>query len=303
MSSAALAAPKRGLSQDPPERFVLMPGDVIDVTTVSTETEEHTELIVDAAGFVRLPLVGEVKVGALGLGPAAALIQEQLRRFDKLATVQIKLNEAKGQRVTSLGAVAQPGAVSLIPGMRLADVIALSGGPAVRTDAEGQAWPLADLANASVYRQGYRLPVDVNKALRGHKSHNVLMRAGDSVFVPPLRLLDVSVLGAVGGATAVPYRPGLRLTQALAMAGGPTIDADLGDLRLLRREAEGTRVYHARLDSIVSGQASDIAMQPGDVLYVTDHPIADFGEVLDRLGPLMSMSVSALFLALAIAAN
>jgi polysaccharide biosynthesis/export protein len=109
-----------------------------------------------------------------------------------------------------------------------------------------------------------------------------------SLFVPSVRLGHVAVLGLVGQPKSFPFRPGLRLTEALALAGGTTADADGGDLRIIRGDRTSPRVYVASLSAIVAGESPDVELQAGDVVFVTEHWFATATNVLNRLAPLLT---------------
>ena len=90
--------------------------------------------------------------------------------------------------------------------------------------------------------------------------------------MPPALGSNISVLGQVGTPQVFPHRAGLRLTQALALAGGVTVGADKGDIRVIRGKLDAPRVYTASLSDMVDGDTHDVLLAPGDIIFVTDHP-------------------------------
>jgi len=287
--------PPPGLAEDPPQPLTLYPGDVLRVTTVSEQTTIMEGLIVDEMGRIHLPLAGDVEVGHLPIGEAEQRVQTELQRFDRFVQATITLAFPAGHRASVLGAVTTPGQVQVTPGLRLADLIALAGGPLSQAtqgqSLEGQR-PLADLAGARLYRNGTALPVSVEAAMRGEPRHNVRVRPGDHLYIPPRILNRVAVLGAVNRGNAYAHRPGLRLTEALSLAGGLTLEGDSRDIHIIRGDFSAPQVYVTSLYDIRDGDSYDVVLEPGDIVYVTDTWIAEVGEVLDRLGPLISMAVT-----------
>jgi polysaccharide export outer membrane protein len=283
-----------GLDHDPPRPLTLHAGDIVTVTTVSQETAKFEGLVVDETGRIHVPLAGDVEVGNIPLSQAEERLQETLQTFDRFVRVTITVTDPAGQRATVLGAVANPGQVQVPPGLRLADLVARVGGPLTATGGEGVPVHrmLADLGGARLYREGELVPVSLERALRGDPRHNVRIRAGDHLYVPARPLDRLVVLGAVNAGSVLPHREGIRLTEALAQAGGVTIDADIADIRVIRGDLASPTVYEASLDDIKDGDSHDVVLEPGDIVYVTDHWIADFGEVLDRLGPILSTAVT-----------
>jgi polysaccharide export outer membrane protein len=284
---------KPGLESDPPQPLTVYPGDVVSVTKVSQQTETITQLTVDETGTIHLPLGGDVEVGGRTLSEAESRIEKALRDFDKFVEVSLAITNATGHQATVLGAVKNPGQVALSPGMRLADLVAQVGGPLTRVDEErGEYRNLADLERARLYRDGRVVPVSLPAALRGKPKHNIRIRPGDHLYIPPENFDRITVLGAVNNSRTFRFREGLRLTEALATAGGTTIDADHGDIRIVRGDLANPNVYRTSLDALVAGDGPDVRLHPGDVVFVTDHWIADVGEVFDRLGPLFSTVMS-----------
>lgn len=277
-----------GIADDRPVGLLLYPGDVLNVELASTQTQTVAGLVVDGLGKIHLPLIGDVQVGGLSLTDAENAIKTEAQRFDRLVQVNVVLTAAAGHRVVVLGAVNTPGALLLPPGARVADVIALAGGPRVATTDVG-----ADLEASRVVRAGAALPINLAKAVAGDPLHNVYLRPGDHVYVAFAHASLVSVLGAVGGARALPFHEGLRLTEALALAGGINSEGDKSDVRVIRGPLSAPRVYTASLREIVAGDTHDVALHPGDVVYVTEHWLGDAGEVVGLVAPFLSIGLSA----------
>lgn len=288
----AQVAEPEGIEEDPARPTILAPGDIVTIRLVSQETQELVGLVVDATNKVHVPLAGDVEIGGVGITEAEARLEEAMQRFDRFVRVNVIVTDPAGQRASVIGAVQTPGNYTVRPGMRLADLVALAGGPLRQVTMEGDYVALADLGGARVYRNGEVLPINVDRALRGEPRHNVRVQAGDHVHIPPRIQNRIAIFGAVGDAGLFTFRDDLRLTEAIALAGGLTIDADDGDVRVIRGDLRNPRVYWASIEDIVDGQAHDVALQPGDIVFVTDHWIADFGEVLSRLSPILSAGVT-----------
>ncbi len=289
-----------GLPNDQPVPLVLYPGDVVRIETVSTTTEVRDGIVVDATGRIHVALAGDISVAGLGISEAEAKIQKALQPFDSAVHVNLQLTEPAGQRVTVIGAVTTQGRIPLVPGARLADVIAAAGGPST-SEVAGEPVMVADIRSGVLMRKNKRVPISMSKALRGDPLHNVFVHPGDHIYIPPARGGTISVLGMTGsGGTVFPYRNGLRLTEALSLAEGITPGGDRTDIRVIRGPLTQPRIYQTDLKKIVNGESHDVALHPGDVIYVTDHPLEDFSEVMEALGPIITFSVALATLALAI---
>ncbi len=282
-----------GLANDrlPPD--VLMPGDVVDVQIISLDTDEITGLIVGADGSIPVGPAGHIKVAGLSLADATKRLREALRNYDRFSEPILKLARPDGRRVTVVGAVERPGVYTVSPGLRLADAVALGGGPRNALH-EGDVFVDADLRAARILRDGKALPVSLARALQGDARHNVYIHPGDLIWLPSTSNQRVSVLGEVKRPASLRYRPGFRLSEALAAAGGATKDADDADIRIVRGPLSRPRVYRASLAHLVDGRRPDVELAPGDIVFVTEHWFASATEVLRRLSPLLiAMGVAA----------
>jgi len=76
----------------------------------------------------------------------------------------------------------------------------------------------------------------------------------------------IQLLGAVAHPGPVPYAPGITLTCALRLVGGPTMFAS--GLANLTRIRDGA--YIVPLRQIIDGDAPDMELAPGDVIVVRE---------------------------------
>jgi polysaccharide export outer membrane protein len=299
------SAPERitptGMTDDPAQALKLLPGDIIQLTTVSADTTIYDGLIVDSRGNVHVPLAGDVNVGGMDLSKAEKRIESALRRYDRFVRVTVIIKAFEGHTATVLGAVAAPGRFQVNPGMRLADLLADAGGPAIAQGAQQQILTIAgNLDLARLVREGKTLPVSVPLAMKGHPDHNVRVRAGDQLYVPPGTEMLIMVLGDVGNPQPIAFREGLRLSEALARAGGmDTNRGDRKDIRIVRGPLREPRVYTTNFKAITSGDATDVVLAPGDIVYVTKTWYASTADVLNAISPIISLANSFAILAVA----
>ncbi len=289
----------RGLTSDPPEALALLPGDVVRLTTVSAQTDVYEGLIVDAKGQLHVPLAGDVQVGGLPLSEAERTIEGRLRRYDRFVRANVTITALNGHAAVVTGAVNQPGRIQVTPGMRLADLLAMAGGP--RTG-EVNLIPslLGNIELARLVRDGETVPVSLPLARKGDPKHNIRVRAGDQLFVPPVTDQLIMVLGEVRRPQPVAYRQGISLTEVLARSGG--IDNSRGDrkdIRIVRGPLREPRVYTTNLKSLSSGGATDVILAPGDIIYVSRAWYASTADVLNAISPILSLANSVAILAVA----
>jgi polysaccharide export outer membrane protein len=244
------------------ESLRIGPGDQIHVTVIdSPELDQHPR--VTDAGEVPLVGVGAVKIAGLTPGEAATAIHDKLIAAHYLnhPEVTVAVEQYATQTVSVLGQVRASGAYPIGTARPVLDVLALAGG-------------LNEIAdrNIIIERRGdpdhpvrYNLTNDGAVAVRT----SVLVYPGDTVMVPKAGI--VYVLGDVnrpGGIVMDNNSSELTLLQALARAGGVARTAKQGHAKLLRKDATGYHETQLSLGEIQKGKQQDIALAPGDVLYV-----------------------------------
>lgn len=287
----ATPTPRPGLDEGEEEGpEALQPGDVVVVRVVGEREQELRPTPIDRWGFVHLPLMGSVKVGGGSAVEAEERLQKALGRVDRFARVSLETVEMRGRQVSVLGAVERPGVIPLVGDVRLAAALAAAGG-ARSAAVEDRLVALGDLDGLRLVRKGKALPIEPRLAIEGDPRHNVRVRPGDVIYVPPATAQRVMVMGDVNRPRSLAFRPGMRLTEALTEAGGLTRSADAADVRIVRGGYAAPRVFVASPRDLFAGKAPDVRLAPGDVVFVTEHWLATAGQVIERLVPTTATAV------------
>ena len=299
----AFSAPEpmvlRGLESDPPEPLQLLPGDVVQLTTVSAKTQTFDGLIVDAMGQLHVPLAGDIQVGGKTLTEAEKAVERGLRNYDRFVRTNLIISALDGHSASAVGAVTKPGRIKVSPGMRLADLLAEAGG-AARAESQHIPTLVGNLDLARLVRGGETVPVSIQLATAGDPKHNIRVRPGDQLYVPPVTEMLIMVLGDVGTPQPVAYRNGIRLSEVLARAGGiDTARGDRKDIRIVRGPLREPQIYTTSFKQLTSGKSTDVELAPGDIIYVTKAWYASTADVLNALSPIIALANSFAILAVA----
>jgi polysaccharide export outer membrane protein len=275
-----------GLEEDAvAEAERLRPGDVLSVKYVGNKDVEPLHAMIDRGGAVHLPLVGDVILAERTMNEAERLVQDALRHYDKFSLASLELVDAKARVATVTGAVERPGNVPIIGDPHVTDVLGAVGGGKMVSVGTDRSVPFGDLEGARLMRNGVRVPIDVKLAMEGLPRHNVRVRPGDVIVVPPALDGRIIVLGHVAKPQTIAYRRGLRLLEILADCGGLSKDADSEDIRVLRGGYAHPKLYVANAKDVLAGRRPDVVLAPGDVIYVTEHWLGSVGDVLERVIP------------------
>lgn len=231
-------------------------GDAIRITVYQSPDLSLETRLTDT-GVISYPLLGRVSLAGLTPSEGEARIAEQLRKGDfvKNPQVSIVVTQVRANQVNVLGYVARPGRVPLdIAGMRLSEILALSGG--VTSDG-AESVLISGQRDGKPFSRTIDLPRIFTPEGRGD---DIVMQPGDSVWVD--RVPVVYLYGEVQRPGQVRMARGMSVMQALASAGGLTLRGTQRGLQLHRRGATGAV-------QTLSPGLND-TLRDGDVLYVQE---------------------------------
>jgi polysaccharide export outer membrane protein len=257
-----------GALQITPEDFdkiTLGPSFVIAVDVIGFEDLSHVERRLDAAGRIQMPMMGSISLAGLSLAKAEAAISGALVEHQVVVAppqVNIKVLEFPMKYINVVGEVRTPGRLQALFAKRLSDVLANAGGENYaagndieiqHTDSEGQT-----TSRHVAFAPG--LPTD--------PAQKTLVEPGDTVFVS--RAAAVYVLGAVSkpGGYLMVNNDFPNVMQALALAGGLSLDAAKEDWRIVRPTANGLEEIKVSLSHSGRLTAANTQLQLNDVLYI-----------------------------------
>ena len=182
-------------------------------------------------------------------------------------------------KINIVGQVHQPGVIPYRDNLTVFDAISDTGG-----FNDGS----ADLTNATLVHNGRTSPINLDPMLRhGDMAANITLAPGDQISIPEIAYRTV-VFGDVARPGTFAYKPGFRISDALSGVAGPTPQADLGKINVIRTDkVRGTQMVRVNFNKfLLNGDLSGNPMiQPGDSLYIPDkkRPLS-FEQVVGVLG-------------------
>jgi polysaccharide biosynthesis/export protein len=228
-----------------------------------------------SAGRVDLPDVGSVEVAGLTLEEARHLIQSRYREHIQDIEVFIQYRDRLSHKVELTGAVSIP----IIPvdgKRRLYEVLAVARVP-----------NNANFFKSYVLRDNEPLPIDMYKLMNlGDMSHNIVMHAGDKIFIASPSDTSVMVMGEVGSPRPVPLPYGfLSLREALVSAGGIPYTGNRDCIQVIRGGLQDPKIYVLSWDHIIHLPNDSLLLIPGDTVYVSEKPITQWNRFIEQLLP------------------
>ncbi|RYE81788.1 MAG: polysaccharide export protein EpsE [Oxalobacteraceae bacterium] len=232
-------------------------GDVIRVQ-VYQNPEMTLETRVSETGMISFPLLGNVRVGGLGIGAAEKLIADGLKsgNFVKQPQVTLTLLQVKGNQASVLGQVNRPGRYPIeTADMRLTDLLATAGGVATTG---GDLLVLSGVRNGKPFRQEIDLP-SVFSAEQ-NRTNDILILNGDVLWVERAPL--VYIYGEVQRPGPLRLERGMTIMQVLAAGGGLNQRGTDRGIRVHRKGPDGkVQVVQPAMDDNV---------RDGDVVFVKE---------------------------------
>lgn len=176
-----------------------------------------------------------------------------------------------------LGEVRNPGYYRLTQTLTVLDALALAGGPTTAADLSNATLSLRDGDAVST------VAVDLNRVLEQPFSAENYPLSGGEVLLVPKADRQVVVLGEVRSPGTYEFRPDGTLLDMIALAGGPTEEANLAEVTVTRAGLSGPVLHVVDLEAFLNNDRSqdNIKVAPRDVIYVpkAQRQIAVLGEV------------------------
>ena len=107
--------------------YRLSPGDVVDVEVYELKTVSGNATV-DAAGNIRMPLIGPVTANGLAVAQLRDLVAKKLEKYLQAPHVAVSLVSAVERTVTVEGDVTTPGVYVITPDVTLIQALALAKG-------------------------------------------------------------------------------------------------------------------------------------------------------------------------------
>ncbi len=244
--------------------YVLGTEDQIAISSASHPEINFTGVQVPPDGKINLLLLGQFSVPGKTIGQLQAEIIRRMHREGFLRpSVTVSLTNQRRQRVFMLNTDGTSGTVEITPGMRLSDILAMSGGMrAMRPE----------LTDATLSRLGVARPItlDLVSVVRDSNSQaNIEVKNGDTIRLMP-RVIEVSFVGSIvkPGVSKIPI--GSTLSEAMAIVGGPREKAALSRATI-KRASDGMIIPINLHDILIKGKpAPEVELREGDLILVPE---------------------------------
>lgn len=295
------AIARHAISQDR-----IYPGDILEVSLATGLEEQEPQswpLRVDVDGSVDVPLVGRVPVAGLELVEAERNIREASidREIYRRPHVAVVMKQRRTIQVRVVGEVETPGVVQVpAAGSDLLSALVAAGG--LTEDAgneieirhpnrapEGLAQNVVggEVALASFLDSPESPPrvvrLDLAELQRGEAPADLHVEDGSVVMVRKRQQQSVSIIGLVRRPDNydLPEDESLRLLDALALAGGPTVSV-ADKVRVIRHppDKEDPITIAVSVKRAKRLGKENLVLAPGDIVVVEETPVTMMVETI-----------------------
>jgi len=288
------------------EDYTLGRGDEISISFAG-RPELDAKRIIGPDGRVTLPPAGSIQVADRTREQAAEVIAASMSPFYTRLSVTVGVDKYTSNRVLLLGAVEHPGVINFDSPPTLLEVLTIGGGVSKLNQVNSIPGPAGLAAPArvssalpdrcAIYRGNDQVMwVDLKGLMdSGSALADLRLKRGDKVYVPSPSERYVSVLGQVSHPGALLFDNNTTLPKLLAEAGGVTVLAGRNpNIEVVSPSTGKTRVIPFK--ALLEPQSLDLTLKSGDIIFVTESGFNQFGYVLEKLSPLVTMFTTAALL-------
>ncbi len=207
-----------------PSDYVIGPGDELQIK-IWGQVEANLRVIVDRAGQIYIPQVGQVAVAGLHYGDLEESLKRDVSRIFKNFQLTANIGRLHSVQVIVVGNARYPGTYTISALSSLVNAIFASGGPA----------PQGSLRHIQLRRDSATITdFDFYDLLiKGDKSKDVRIQSGDVIYIPPVGPL-VAISGSVNTPAIYELKQNSTLNDLVEIAGDLSTVADTNKITIDR---------------------------------------------------------------------
>ncbi len=263
------------------QRLTLGPGDVLTFHLYGSPELTREKVPIGPDGRVSYLEAENINASGLTIDELRGRINAELGRYRRTPEAYITPDAYRSKKYYVLGTVVQKGVFYLDRPTTVVEAVARARG-FVTGVSRGDTVDATDFSHSFLERGGRRVPVDfAGLFLHGDLSQNVPLEPNDYLYFPPSGSGEIYVLGEVGAPGPVSYDPDVSAMSAIASRGGFTPKAWKARVLVVRQSLDHPVAFKVDIDAALAGNAPNLALQPGDLVYVANRPWIRAEEMLD----------------------
>ena len=246
-------------SEIDPDGYYLGPSDKLGLNIIGSDNKTYI-LSVTPTGEILIPQIGTINISGLTINESKKIIKKYVRNnaFSN-ATIELVLLNIRKFKLQIIGAVNNPGFITVSSVDRLTNIVAKAGG----------LHKYANEDSISIKREDSENIVSLRVFKKnGDLNSNPLLMESDVIFVPyqdefsylidntiTFKETSITVTGFVNKPSTLHYKIGYTVIEYIGFSGGVS---DMGSLKNVKIYRDGTVVYPSFNDIVL----------PGDQIYI-----------------------------------
>lgn len=296
------------------DKYLIAVGDVLEISVFGDEDTIVENTIVAPDGRIYYLFLDPVVAEGRTIEELRIELEERLSHMFLVPTVSIIPRVQSKNTVTVLGRVRKPGLYTLTQAVTIRQLLGYAGGLVIDPETlygegfgiggldgysyrggyrggyfatRGNNRNIPSLKDSFLVRQGEKLSINFeNLVYSSDQSQDIILKPGDYLYVASDERREVYVLGAIDGSQAILYDDRLTLMKALSYVGGWRMGgpygSDMQNVLIIRGDLDCPETIRVDLCMLIHGEARDIYLQPGDIVYLHDKKFR-YGRELVRL--------------------
>ncbi|MBI5026937.1 MAG: SLBB domain-containing protein [Nitrospirae bacterium] len=239
-----------------PSDHVVGPGDEVKILLWGRVNAQYN-LVIDRDGNITIPQVGPLTVAGMRFGTMKNYLMEQAEQIVG-ANINVTMGALKSISIFVLGEARKPGSYTIGSLSTITDALILAGGPT----------EIGSLRNIQLKRKDKTIAVldFYDLLLKGDKSQDKVLQAGDVIFVPTSGPL-VGIAGNVKRPAIYELKDRFDLMSFFDIAGGIVPTAYTQQIQVERIQKNERQVFVDINDKDLT-KAKDFMLQDADLVKV-----------------------------------
>jgi protein involved in polysaccharide export with SLBB domain/capsular polysaccharide biosynthesis protein len=263
------------------EHLTLGPGDTVSFHLFGYPELTREDVPVGPDGRISYLEAQNVVASGLTIDELRDAIDAELGKYRRAPQAYVTPVAFRSKRYYMMGTVVQKGVYYLDRPITVIEAVARARGFETGIS-DGDTIETTDFSRAFIARDGHRLPVDLERLfLHGDLSQNVALRPNDYLFFPSSGSGQIYVLGEVASSGPVPYDQNASALSAIASRGGFSRRAWRSHVLVVRGSLDHPTAIRVDIDGALTGSAPNIALRPGDIVFVANRPWIKAEDLLD----------------------
>ncbi len=263
------------------QRLTLGPGDVLSFHLFGSPELTRDDVPIGPDGRVSYLEAENIVASGLTVDELRDRLNAELGKYRRAPQAYIIPISYRSKRYYMLGTVVQKGVFPLDRPTTVIEAVARARGFESEIS-RGDTVEATDFSRSFLARGGQRVPVDFERLfMHGDLSQNVALEPNDYLYFPAASSGEIFVLGEVRSPGPVAYDSDVSALSAIASRGGFTERAWKAHVLVVRGSLNHPAAFKVDIADALNGHSPNLALQPGDLVYVSNRPWIRAEELLD----------------------